>query len=112
MKGSIRKRGKFHPAPAAIIRKKSWFKRAQAKNESETASNDKIQEIRRIARQGFPQIRFKELAGIWLKSYAEINLKQSTLARYRHVVWMVNQAPTFGVEPPIPPRVVSERANC
>ncbi len=86
MKGSIRKRGNFHPAPAAISRKKRWSKRTQAENESKTHSNDRFKEIRQIAQQVIPQTKFKELAEVWLKSYAEINLKQSTLARYRDII--------------------------
>jgi hypothetical protein len=86
LKGSIRKRGNFHPAPAAIRQKTRWFKRTQAENATKTHSNDKFQEIRQIARQAVSQKRFKELAVVWLKSYAEINLKQSTLARYRDII--------------------------
>jgi hypothetical protein len=85
LKGSIQKKRDSRHA-AAVNRKRRCPKRPKAKNEPQRHLDKTFPQIPQNACREAPKIRFAEFAEAWLESYAEINLKQSTLACYRDII--------------------------
>lgn len=85
MKGSIQKKGKTYYAVIALNGKRKWFKGGKRKD-AERVLAEKLTEINQGTYREIPKQTFKEFSKVWITSYAEINLKPSTLALYNIIL--------------------------
>jgi len=85
LKGATRKKGNFCHA-TAVIKKRRCIKKGQAGNGAQRLLTVTPPQTPQTAFRKISEIRFSEFAESWLKSYAEIHVKQSTLARYGDII--------------------------
>jgi integrase len=85
MKGSIQKKGKTYYAVIPFAGKRKWF-RGGTKKDAEKILAERLTEINKGSYIEIPKLTFKEYKKIWLKGYAEMNLKPSTLALYNIIL--------------------------
>ena len=86
MRGSIQKKGRIYYAVIPLNGKRKWFKGGPAKKDAERVLAQRLSEITQNTYQETPKATFKKFSELWLKSYAEVNVKPSTLASYRDIV--------------------------
>jgi integrase len=86
MQGCIQKRGKKYYVVLAINGSRKWYKGGATKRAAQKVLNDKIAEINSGTYKEMPKTTFKTFANHWLKTYAEVNVKPSTLTRYKDIL--------------------------
>ena len=86
MKGCIQKKGKTYYAIIAINQKRKWFRGGQAQKDAQRALIETLNEINQGTYKEIPKTKFREFSRTWLKTYAEVHVKTSTLARYRDII--------------------------
>lgn len=86
MKGSIQKKSNIYYAVIAINGKRRWFKGGKTKKDAQKILNEKLPEIDQGTYRELKKATFREFTEIWLKSYAEPNVKPSTLAGYMDTI--------------------------
>jgi hypothetical protein len=95
MKGSIQKKGKIYYAIGAIGDKREWFRGGPAKKTTRKVLTEILNEINQGTYREIPKTSFKKFAEIWLTNHAQVNIKPSSLARYRDIIHRL-LLPSFG----------------
>jgi integrase len=85
VRGSIQKKNKTYYAVIALNGKRRWF-RGPSKKEAQRILTDKLKEIDNRTYKEIPEISFNEFSQLWLRDYAEISVKPSTLSGYRDII--------------------------
>ena len=85
MRGSIQKKGKVYYAVIPINGKRKWY-RGGTRKDAQKKLIDILKELKDGTYKEMPKITFNEFADLWLKSYAEVSLKESSLSAYRSMV--------------------------
>ena len=86
MQGCLQKKNKAYYVVLPINGKRKWFKGGATKRDAQKVLNDKLSEINSGCYKEIPKTTFKTFSKHWLKTYAEVNVKPSTLARYTDVI--------------------------
>ena len=86
MQGCLQKKNKEYYVVLPINGKRKWFKGGATKRDAQKVLNDKIGEINAGTYKEMPKTTFKTFSAHWLKTYAEVNVKPSTLARYKDII--------------------------
>jgi integrase len=86
MKGSVQKKGKIFYAVVALGRKRKWFRAGPEIADARRVLAEKLAEIRKGTFKETPRATFRQFSEIWLRKYAEINVKPSTLLTYQDVI--------------------------
>lgn len=95
MKGSIKKSGRVYFAIIAVGNKRKWFRGGYTREEAEKVLIEKLGEINSGTYREIPKIGFSDFSELWLKNYAEIHVKPSTLEGYRNII-RNKLCPVFG----------------
>jgi integrase len=85
VRGSIQKKGKTYYAVIALNGKRKWF-RGPARKDAQRILIEKLNEIDNKTYKEIPEISFNEFSDLWLRDYAEISVKPSTLSSYRDII--------------------------
>ena len=85
MRGSIQRKGKTYYAVIALNGKRKWF-RGLTKKDAQRILTEKLNEIDNKTYKEIPEISFNEFSDLWLRDYAEISVKPSTLSGYRDII--------------------------
>jgi hypothetical protein len=85
MRGSIQKKGKVYYAVVPVNGKRKWY-RGGTRKDAQKKLIDVLKEIQDGTYKEIPKTTFNEFADLWLKSYAEVSVKESTLSGYRSIV--------------------------
>lgn len=85
MRGSIQRKGKTYYAVIALNGKRKWF-RGLTKKDAQRILTEKLNEIDNKTYKEIPKISFNEFSELWLRDYAEISVKPSTLSGYRDII--------------------------
>ena len=94
MRGSIQRKGKTYYAVIPLSGRRVWFK-GGTKRDAERVLAERLSEINQGTYQEPSKKTFKEFSEFWLKNYAEVNLKSSTLSSYRDIIERLLD-PTWG----------------
>jgi len=86
MKGSIQKKGKVYYAVLAINGKRKWIKGGLTKKDAQRVLNEKLPEIDTGTYKELPKATFDKFAEIWLRDYAEVSIKPSTLNGFKDII--------------------------
>jgi integrase len=86
MQGCLQKKNKAYYVVLPINGKRKWFKGGKTKRDAQKVLTDKLSEINSGCYKEIPKTTFKTFSKHWLKTYAEVNVKPSTLARYEDVI--------------------------
>jgi integrase len=86
MRGSIQKKGKVFYAVVANGQKRKWFRAGSEIQDARRVLAEKIAEITKGTCRGVRKATFGQFSELWLKSYAEVNVKLSTLASYQDII--------------------------
>jgi integrase len=95
MKGSIQKKGKIYYAVIAINGKRKWYRGGDTKKSAQKVLNDHLYEIGQGTYKEIPKMKFNDYSKKWLKSYAEVSVKPSTLKSYKDIIKRLFK-PAFG----------------
>jgi len=88
MRGSIQVKGnkkKIYYAVIALRGKRRWF-RGPTKKDAQRILNETLTQVDNGTYKEIQKIAFREFAKLWLQSYAEGNLKPSTILGYQTVI--------------------------
>lgn len=113
-RGSVSKRGKSWYAVYRVGGKQKWEKAGSSKRSAEALIARRMDEINRGGFREVKRIRFKEFASLWMRDYAAVAVKPSTLATYAAVIEL-HLSPYFGeswlhqIDPIDVQRFVSEK---
>jgi len=85
MKGSIQKKGKIYYAVIPFAGRRKWI-RGGTKKDAEKVLAETVTEVNHGSYIEIPKLTFKEFVKVWLKGFAEMNLKPSTQELYNIIL--------------------------
>jgi integrase len=94
MRGSIQRKGKTFYAVIPLSGRRVWYK-GGTKRDAERVLAERLSEINQGTYQESSKKTFKKFSDLWLKSYAQANLKASTFLSYQDIIERLLD-PTWG----------------
>jgi integrase len=85
VRGSIQKKGKTYYAVIALNGRRKWF-RGPTKKDAQRSLTEKLNEIDNKTYREIPEISFNDFSELWLRDYAEVSVKPSTLTGYKDII--------------------------
>jgi integrase len=86
MKGSVQKKGKIFYAVVALGRKRKWFRAGPEIADARRVLAEKLAQIAKGTFKEIPRATFRQFSEMWLRKYAQVNVKPSTLATYQDII--------------------------
>ena len=95
MKGSIQKKGKTYYAVFPLNGKRKWIRGGDTKKDAQRVLTEKLSEINQGTYREVIKAKFRDFSEKWIKDYAEVKVKPSTLAGYKNIIAKLLN-PAFG----------------